>query len=66
MTEKKLTPPWLEQLRQLKTITWDGNLISKADRDELFKRGLIDRAHGWQWLTRAGVDELIKQGDLRP
>ena len=35
--------------------TWDGNIISKAARDELHKLGYIDRLDGWQWLTREGV-----------
>lgn len=35
--------------------TWDGNIPSKAGRDDLYERGLIDRHDGWQWLTREGV-----------
>jgi hypothetical protein len=35
--------------------TEDGNVPSKAGRDDLYDMGLIDRADGWQWLTRDGV-----------
>ena len=35
--------------------TEDGNIPSKSGRDSLFDRDLIDRADGWQWLTRDGV-----------
>lgn len=36
--------------------TWDGNVPSKSGRDELVSMGLAARSHGWQWLTRAGID----------
>lgn len=35
--------------------TWDGNLISKDDRDELFKGGLSAKLDGWNYLTDLGV-----------
>jgi hypothetical protein len=35
--------------------TEDGNVPSKCGRDDLYAAGLIDRADGWQWLTRDGV-----------
>jgi hypothetical protein len=34
---------------------FDGYVPSKAGRDFLFERGLIDRGFGWQWLTKEGV-----------
>jgi hypothetical protein len=42
--------------------TWDGNIISKTGRDDLYERKLIDRYDGWQWLTRLGVLESIARG----
>jgi hypothetical protein len=35
--------------------TQDGDVPCKCGRDDLYKAGLIDRADGWQWLTRDGV-----------
>jgi hypothetical protein len=49
----------IEQLKQLTSCTWDGNLISKSDRDELVKAGLAQRAHGWNWITEKGVEYLV-------
>lgn len=56
----------LEQLRQLKTITWDGGVISKSDRDELIKLGWVNQIHGWNYLTTEGVNILIAFGELKP
>ena len=42
--------------------TWDGNVPSKSGRDDLFDKGLIDRADGWQWLTRDGVMLALGMG----
>lgn len=42
--------------------TWDGNLISKCDRDTLLKAGLADRWNGWNWLTQAGVEAAVSGG----
>jgi len=35
--------------------TWDGNVISKAGRDELVTRGLALRTNGFAYLTEEGV-----------
>jgi hypothetical protein len=35
--------------------TEDGNMPSQGGRDQLLEKNLIDRADGWQWLTREGV-----------
>lgn len=35
--------------------TWDGNLPSKAGRDQLVRLDMADRMDGWNWLTREGV-----------
>lgn len=57
----------IEQLEQLKTFTWDGNLISKTDRDELVKYGYAVRAtDGWQIITPSGIDCLVKLKRLHP
>ena len=48
-----------EQLEQLKAITWDGNLISKQNRNELRKRGYISNYRGFNYLTRKGVKLLV-------
>ncbi len=40
--------------------TWDGNIISKMNRDELVELGLAIHRNGWAFLTEAGVDMAIK------
>ena len=45
----------LEQLYQLRNLTWDGNLISKGDRDKLFDKGLIIKSSGYQVINEAGI-----------
>lgn len=35
--------------------TWDGHLASKAGRDALREKGLIERWNGWQWLNAKGI-----------
>lgn len=42
--------------------TYDGDVPSKTQRDELFEAGLISRAKGFQWLTDAGVVFAISLG----
>ena len=56
----------IEQLEQLKTVTCDGNLIASETRDQLVKNGLVERAHGWNWITAKGVEYLVTLGSLRP
>lgn len=55
----------LEQLKQLRSVTWDGNLIGKQYRDDLVKSGLVERLDGWNWLTRRGVEYLITLRELK-
>ncbi len=53
----------IEQLQLLCMLTWDGNLISKAYRDELVKAGLARRFEGgFNLITAKGVQYLY---DLR-
>ena len=42
--------------------TEDGNVPSKSGRDDLYSLGLIDRADGWQWLTRDGIMLALGMG----
>ena len=44
--------------------TWDGNLISKAERDALVDRGFADRWNGWNFLTQEGVEAAVAGGRL--
>ena len=57
----------IEQLLQLSTgHVWDGNLISKHDRDELVKAGLVARCEGWNFLTTEGIKYVVNLNMLRP
>lgn len=58
--------PRLAQLTQLRTITWDGDLISKHDRDELQRAGLVERAYGYNFLTTEGVRFLLVLNVISP
>ena len=49
----------LDQLQQLLSVTWDGNLICKADRDELVKKRLADKYDGFNYITKKGLRYLI-------
>jgi hypothetical protein len=49
----------IEQLKQLATVTWDGNLICSHERDALVKSGLVLRVAGWNLLSAKGVEYLI-------
>ena len=42
--------------------TWDGNLISKADRNELTASGLAAKWEGWNFLTEEGVKAAVAGG----
>jgi hypothetical protein len=49
----------IEQLQNLCLLTWDGNLISKSDRDELVKAGLACRIEGgYNLITQKGIQYL--------
>ena len=57
----------LEQLMQfIKGPVWDGNLISKTDRDHLENHYLVQRVHGWNFLTGKGVEYLVVLKILKP
>lgn len=56
---------YLEQLIDIfRGSVWDGNLISKRDRDELVKAGLVVKSHGWNIITPKGVTYLNELGLL--
>jgi hypothetical protein len=38
---------------------WDGNLNSKSVRDFLVDNGFIERAKGFQFLTKKGIELLV-------
>lgn len=42
--------------------TWDGNLISKDERNSLVEAGLAERWNGWNWLTQEGVEAAVAGG----
>lgn len=42
--------------------TWDGNIVSKAGRGELFARGYATRSNGWSGLTTAGLELAVAIG----
>ena len=42
--------------------TWDGNMVSKSDRDIAVDAGLVERADGWNWLTHSGVTLALELG----
>lgn len=56
----------IEQLEQCLTATWDGDLISKSERDELVKQGYITRFEGWNIISCSGIGALIKLKRLWP
>jgi hypothetical protein len=59
------TPVPTEQLLQLLRIVWDGDLISKTDRDTLVKMGFVERSCGFQIITGEGIRYLNANGLIR-
>lgn len=60
-----LSPSEVEQLLQLRIMTWDGNLISKTARGVLVKLGLAVRWNGYQVITQDGLAVLDSLGLIR-
>jgi hypothetical protein len=58
----RLTPVQLEQLTQLVSPTYDGNVISKSVRSELVDMKLADRWNGLNFITQAGICVLDTLG----
>lgn len=42
--------------------TWDGNLVSKEERDRMVDAGLANRWNGWNYLTQEGVEAAVAGG----
>ncbi len=55
----------IEQLQQLTTVTCDGDLISKFDRDELVKQDFVSRSCGYNVITDSGIRILNSLGLLK-
>lgn len=62
VTKKFRKNSGLEQLIQLLRIVWDGDLISKDERNKLVELGLAVRANGFNIITPEGIDYLKKAG----
>ncbi len=56
----------IKALRQLTSVTWDGNLLSKEYRDRLVQRGLAQREFGYNWITTKGLEYLVNLDFIRP
>lgn len=52
----------LETLIQCMQITFDGDLISKSDRNDYFKKGLIAKSYGFNIITKKGIKYLDELG----
>ena len=50
----------LEQLKQLVNTTWDGDLISKPDRNRLREQGLVSSCNGFNVVTPEGLKRLTE------
>jgi hypothetical protein len=63
---KLLKPNAMETLMQLflNGPTWDGDIVSKNGRGQLFEHGLAEREQGWSYLTREGV-KLATTADVK-
>lgn len=59
-----LAPDARECLQQLffSGPTWDGDIVSKSGRGELFRRGYATRCNGWSSLTEAGLHLAVRAG----
>lgn len=50
----------IDQLMQIfNRTTWDGDLISKKDRDKLRDAGLVYSGHGYNAITSSGIRYLL-------
>lgn len=56
----------LDQLAQLVRITWDGDLISKSERDHLVKEGFAAMSNGFNIITPLGIEYLHNSKILIP
>lgn len=42
--------------------TWDGDLVSKDDRNKLLEAGYSGKVNGWNFLTTAGINVAVVNG----
>lgn len=56
----------IEQLLQLVRIVWDGDLISKPERDFLVKEGLAEKGYGFNFISLKGIKYLLDLGLIHP
>lgn len=61
----------IEQLLQIfDGKVWDGDLISKHDRDVLFEYGLITRHDNYNYISQRGIKLCIilglRDGEVKP
>lgn len=64
MQSVDLAPDEKETFRQLffNGPTWDGDIVSKAGRAGLMRRGYVERENGWTQLTSAGFVLAVRAG----
>ena len=64
MQSVDLAPDEKEMLQQLffSGPTWDGDLVSKAGRTGLVRRGYAEQCNGWQQLTSSGFELAVRAG----
>lgn len=64
MQSVDLAPDEKEMLQQLffSGPTWDGDLVSKAGRSGLVRRGYAEQCNGWQQLTSSGFELAVRAG----
>src|ERR1700691_3468917 len=60
-----LSPVQQEALFQLRTATWDGDVLSHTTRAELVQKGCVCRYNGWQVITKEGLAVLEVLGLLK-
>lgn len=56
----------IEQLLQLLSITFDGDLISKTERDALQQMGYCTKSSGFNIITPEGIKLLNDLGLIHP
>jgi hypothetical protein len=64
MQSVDLAPDEKECLEQLffSGPTWDGDIVSKAGRAGLVRRGYVERENGWSQLSSAGFVLAVRAG----
>jgi hypothetical protein len=56
----------IAQFKQIaKKPIWDGDLISKDDRDKLVKAGLAEQESGFNFITARGIKLAVEKNVLK-